>query len=325
MSSGKRHPRHLTPPGIAEQRAEPPCLLVDALDQRVGGIRGPAAAQRVDHDPVLALHPIEHLRQTARGPRACQHAQQVSGRRGVDDDVLVSCRWRRSRRARSRPAISSMPGQRQPQQPGDIVAIEPGAAQRDLLEQLAAIVEPRVECGRRVDFDGLETGDAPDRAREAPSGCCSASPSDGAGSVETISVRRPARAARQPRAAAHVVLPTPPLPPTNLNVGTADAGRRSVVLVAFERGIDARDLVLAGREAAARALLASREISRSRVRMSASKRVEFGLGSSRRARAASARRAAARAGACRRSARCRRRRRSCRRRSAGRRSGPCRG
>src|SRR6185503_4605628 len=77
--------------------------------------------------------------------------------------------------------------------------------------------------------------------------CSSASPSDGAGSVETMSVGRPARAASSPIAAAHVVLPTPPLPPTNLNVGLRD-GRRSAVLVAFERGIDAGDLVVGGGE-----------------------------------------------------------------------------
>ena len=58
--------------------------------------------------------------------------------------------------------------QRQPQQPGDVVGIQPGPAQRDLLEQPAAIFEPRGECGRGVDFHGVETGDAPDLARETP-------------------------------------------------------------------------------------------------------------------------------------------------------------
>src|SRR5688500_7230630 len=90
-----------------------------------------------------------------------------------------------------------------------------------------------------------------------PSGCCSASPSDGAGSVDTIRVRWPARTASSPRAAAHVVLPTPPLPPTNLNVGVSDR-RGSLVLVAFERGIDARDLVLGGREGRRSGALAAR-------------------------------------------------------------------
>jgi hypothetical protein len=48
-----------------------------------------------------------------------------------------------------------------------------------------------------------------------PSGRDNASPSDGAGSVETTSVRLPSRAAVRAMAAAQVVLPTPPLPPTN--------------------------------------------------------------------------------------------------------------
>src|SRR5262245_50619063 len=48
-------------------------------------------------------------------------------------------------------------------------------------------------------------------------------------------------------AAAQVVFPTPPLPPTNLNVGLRPGGR-SAVLVAFERGIDARDSVLRRRD-----------------------------------------------------------------------------
>jgi hypothetical protein len=43
-----------------------------------------------------------------------------------------------------------------------------------------------------------------------------ASPSDGAGSVEMTSVRWPAAAQTTAMAAAHVVLPTPPLPPMNL-------------------------------------------------------------------------------------------------------------
>src|SRR5262249_30134533 len=47
----------------------------------------------------------------------------------------------------------------------------------------------------------------------------SASPSEGAGSVETINTRRPNAAAPRAQAAGQVVLPTPPLPPKNTNLG----------------------------------------------------------------------------------------------------------
>ena len=45
----------------------------------------------------------------------------------------------------------------------------------------------------------------------------SASPSECAGSVDTMSTRAPAAPADTARAAAHVVLPTPPFPPKKMN------------------------------------------------------------------------------------------------------------
>src|SRR5205085_10357363 len=77
------------------------------------------------------------------------------------------------------------------------------------------------------------------------------SPSDGAGSVETTSTRRPASLSEIASAAAQVVLPTPPFPPTNRQDG---GGRRSVVavdrrmIVPLERGFDAGDAVVLGRQ-----------------------------------------------------------------------------
>ena len=72
----------------------PPGLLLDAVDQHVGGVARPAAAKRVDHDPVLALHAIEDPGDAAEQRRHRQHPQHVSGRRGVDDDVVVAAGWR---------------------------------------------------------------------------------------------------------------------------------------------------------------------------------------------------------------------------------------
>src|SRR5687767_11216734 len=102
---------------------------------------------------------------------------------------------------------------------------------------------------------------APRTARgRAASETPSASASECAGSVETSSTRWCARAAPRAAAAAHVVLPTPPLPPKNRKA-TLPAARvrvRVVVvpLVAAERRFDARDLVLTGFEGGALRALA---------------------------------------------------------------------
>src|SRR5207245_1969681 len=76
------------------------------------------------------------------------------------------------------------------------------------------------------------------RRGRGPSGLEKASPSEWAGSVETTSTLRPLSARRRAAAAAHVVFPTPPLPPKNRNL--------LFVLVADEGGLHARDLQLAG-------------------------------------------------------------------------------
>jgi hypothetical protein len=72
--------------------------------------------------------------------------------------------------------------------------------------------------------------------------------------MDTTSVRRPRDAEATAIAAAHVVLPTPPLPPTSSTRGicryvSGEIRRLDLsVLVAVERGLDADDLVVAGRE-----------------------------------------------------------------------------
>src|SRR6266542_3152759 len=90
------------------------------------------------------------------------------------------------------------------------------------------------------------------RRGAAPRERLSASPSEGAGSVEITRVRFPAAADTIARAAAQVVLPTPPFPPTKrYRVARGSDGARSSVrgmLVAFEGGLDAGDLVVLRRE-----------------------------------------------------------------------------
>src|SRR5207247_3729554 len=82
----------------------------------------------------------------------------------------------------------------------------------------------------------------------------SASPSECAGSVDTASTRAPRRASATARAAAHVVLPTPPLPPKNAKCGGDGSWRRRSVFVDVvgNRGFDAGDLRAGGHREGAR-------------------------------------------------------------------------
>src|SRR4051812_10807172 len=76
----------------------------------------------------------------------------------------------------------------------------------------------------------------------------SASPSDGAGSVEMTRVAIPRVAAATAIEAAHVVLPAPPFPPTKWNREVEGIGSAAVVLVALECRVDAGDGVIPRRE-----------------------------------------------------------------------------
>src|SRR5207247_3845045 len=67
----------------------------------------------------------------------------------------------------------------------------------------------------------MRTGDT-----RADSRTPSASPSECAGSVDTTSTRPPLLATVTARAAAHVVLPTPPLPPKKVNCGEWEGKRQ---------------------------------------------------------------------------------------------------
>jgi len=52
------------------------------------------------------------------------------------------------------------PGQRQSQEAGDIVLVEPGAAKGDLLECGLAAAKPSIERTARVDLDGVKDATA---------------------------------------------------------------------------------------------------------------------------------------------------------------------
>src|SRR5688500_5596104 len=96
-----------------------------------------------------------------------------------------------------------------------------------------------------------------------PSGRLKASPRDGAGSVEATSTRAPEAAALTERAAAQVVLPTPPLPPMKWKRGLGELFDSFVS--AFKGRFDAGDLEFAGIErGGATALLAVADLTQAR-------------------------------------------------------------
>jgi len=64
-----------------------------------------------------------------------EHAQRVPRRRGVDDDQVVTAAAADGGEFQQRGNLVDT-GERQAQQPRDVVAIEPGAAQRDSLERI---------------------------------------------------------------------------------------------------------------------------------------------------------------------------------------------
>ena len=92
--------------GRPSDRPAPSMLSISA--SAASGVQPPRSA--FDHDPVLALHPIEHLRQPLEHRRHRQHPQQVAGRRGVDDDVQSYRPVAAKSASCSSPAISSIPG-----------------------------------------------------------------------------------------------------------------------------------------------------------------------------------------------------------------------
>ena len=140
-----------------------PRLPFDAVDQDVGGVACPAAANRVHQDPVLALHAIEDPGHAAEQRRHGQHPQHVTGRRSVDDEAVVFAGGAEIGELQQRGDLVD-PREREAQESRHVVAIEPRAAERDLFEQLTAGGNPSLERGRRVDLDSLQIADALDAA-----------------------------------------------------------------------------------------------------------------------------------------------------------------
>jgi hypothetical protein len=84
-----------------------------------------------------------------------QHAKRVARRRGIDDDQIESCASSRAANLeQARELVDAR--QRQAQEARDIVLVEPGAAQRYLLEGGTAASQPALERTTGIDFDGVE-------------------------------------------------------------------------------------------------------------------------------------------------------------------------
>ena len=154
-------------------------LSIDFLDERVFRVGHPATPQRLHDDAMFRLHLIEDAREITQRLRHRQHAKRVSRGCGIDDYQVVTAGPRQTRDfEQGRQFVDSR--QRQPQQPGYIFPIEPGAAQRDTLERLAPLRKPALECSRCIDLDAVQ--------ETAPEGNAARSGSEGA--IECVAQRR---------------------------------------------------------------------------------------------------------------------------------------
>jgi len=108
---------------------------------------------------VLGLHAFEDAGKRTQHLGHCQHAQCVTCRRSVHNDEVESPVSPRPLDFEQASEFVD-PGQRQSQQAGDIVLVEPGAAKGDLLECGLAAAKPSIERTARVDLDGVKDATA---------------------------------------------------------------------------------------------------------------------------------------------------------------------
>ena len=206
----------------AARRARAPVPSISSIE-RVRRIRRPRAAQRLDHDAVLRLHAVEHQRQPPRASPASPACAGVSGRRGVDDDAVVAAGCRRARRSRGArrsrrcPAATAAAAARRRRRSSQVPrsAIASSVARRSASQRASAA---RRRFRRRRERRGATRTAAGPRVRAAAQRV--AERRRRIGRDDERRARRRARRAA-PSAAAQVVLPTPPLPPTNWKSGTA--------------------------------------------------------------------------------------------------------
>ena len=212
---GQRHPVEGRLPAIAQPRRRLARLRGEQRDQPIGrlGPRRPARAARESADAPPAAR---RARRRRRRPFPAPPAAAACGR-------SARCRRRPGRTVRGAREPRDLDqadqlvdaGNRQIQQRVDVVAIEPGAVLEDVAERAACSRSQRAKARGASSSTASSDACAGDPARRArQSAAPSASPSECAGSVETTSTRPPARGrSASAQAAAHVVLPTPPLPP----------------------------------------------------------------------------------------------------------------
>jgi hypothetical protein len=79
----------------------------------------------------------------------------MPGRGRVDDDAIVAAAGGQARDFEEGGELVD-PWEGQPQEPGDVVLIQPGASHGDPLEDPAACREPSIEGARCVDLDAVE-------------------------------------------------------------------------------------------------------------------------------------------------------------------------
>ena len=220
----KQHPAECRAERILEQRTSLLRLSGQERNQAIGRVRTSDARELLADQTVLALQPLEHVGDRGDGGGGGEQAQRVSGRRRVDDDQMVIAGVRQPDDLEQRHQLVDA-GDGQCEQRIDVVAIEPGAVLENFAEGVPVIAQPSAECPRAIELNRREgaPSDA-DGAGRADSRTPSASPSECAGSTEIASTRRPARASAIAHAAAHVVLPTPPLPAKKANSGTVEIG-----------------------------------------------------------------------------------------------------
>ena len=164
---------------------------------------------------MLGLHPIEYARETTAASRASQHPQRMAGRRHVDDDELESAVAPRAEQFRAGPPARQSRAAKAATASRTSACVQPRPAQGDLLERRPPRRITTVRAPVRASISAAYSEPRPTETRRglADSGQSSASPSDGAGSVEMTSVGVPRAADATAIDAAQVVLPTPPLPP----------------------------------------------------------------------------------------------------------------
>ena len=214
----QRHPVERGAPRIAQERCR---LAAPARRAARSADRPPPGGRRARAD-----------RGSGDAPRAARRARRP-GRRPFPAPPAAAacarsapCRRRRRRiraaRARAGQSRSVRRARRCPESTGSAARRRPPdratcRARRCRRARRRWAPSHRANARRGVDLrrvQGAAASTAPRRTRRGRDErrASSTSPSECAGSVETASTRRPAAAAATARAAAHVVLPTPPFP-----------------------------------------------------------------------------------------------------------------